>query len=338
MMEPAVLKMDNLKSHKRFIKEVGKLTYLYKTTVYSYNLTDRLLSIAKKNKVEWKDMELDLGDPFYHKNTEKSRLKTIKDLSEIIFVRIVSALEVFMIDLIRDIFIITKEPFKKNSNEIHFKHAELLSTRSLTDIYNKIINKEMRSLSSGGYKDIIKYFKQHFNIDLGNFTPGNSKMEEYHDRRHLLVHRLGRTDQLYRDKYNTKHTLISVEESYLMDCVNDFREFSTLLLNQVIYHLKNDIKSPSSKKVIESKYKIDVEVLKDINYLNSQFEFWAGDEYAVLSDILDFKKEIAENKFELLISGKERQINSYISFIHNVDIPDYVDPTKRYQFAATKIA
>ena len=47
-------------------------------------------------------------------------------------------------------------------------------------------------------------------------------MEEYHDRRHLLVHRLGKADEQFRKKYNLKSQRITIEEDYLFECFDDF--------------------------------------------------------------------------------------------------------------------
>ena len=143
-------------------------------------------------------------------------------------------------------------------------------------------------------------------------------MEEYHDRRHLLVHRLGKTDQQYRDKYNTSKSGISIDDSYLLDCFADFVAFSEMVNNQVIYKLKNDFEEKKKKEIItERKLTIVIELLKDVipECLEPNFEFWAGDEFSMLSDILDSKKQIEPNKVELKISGTFRQIKSYTRLI-----------------------
>lgn len=46
-------------------------------------------------------------------------------------------------------------------------------------------------------------------------------MQEYHDRRHLLVHRLGETDSQYRKKYNANTKSISISDDYIIGCMED---------------------------------------------------------------------------------------------------------------------
>ena len=310
-----------MKSHQQFTHDLNKLSAFYKATTYSYEQTENLLLNFKKNKFhfdEATDFGLSVKQPNYFKIKRSSKIEIRKNLAEIVFVRAVSALEVFLVDLIRDVFLANKEPFKKQDIVIQFTQAELLSIKSPAEVFNKVINKECRKLTSGGFIDIIKYYKKHFNIDLSGFAPGKSKMEEYHDRRHLLVHRLGKTDQQYRDKYNTSKSGISIDDSYLLDCFADFVAFSEMVNNQVIYKLKNDFEEKKKKEIItERKLTIVIELLKDVipECLEPNFEFWAGDEFSMLSDILDSKKQIEPNKVELKISGTFRQIKSYTRLI-----------------------
>ncbi|HOZ29899.1 MAG TPA: hypothetical protein PLL66_03190 [Bacteroidales bacterium] len=146
-------------------------------------------------------------------------------------------------------------------------------------------------------------------------------MEEYHERRHLLVHRLGKTDQQYRDKYNTTKLSISVDDAYLMDCIGDFTTFSEMVNNQIIYKLKNDfIAKPKKEKVIERRLTFEIEILngKYPDCLNPNYEFWAGDEFSMLNDFIDTKREIENGKIEMSISGSFRQIKSYTRIIRRI--------------------
>lgn len=303
-----------MKSHHQFLHEINKLYAFYIVTLYSYEQTDNLFSMWRVDRTSFEKVGLDLKPPILYKNKKRAKLENKKNLSEIIFVRIVSALEVFLVDIIRDVFISTKEPFKKQDVIIQFTQAELLSIHSPADIFNKIINKELRKLTSGGFSDIQKYYKRHFDIELNGFTPGKIKMEEYHERRHLLVHRLGKTDQMYREKYDTKAQSISVSEDYLMDCIQDFKDFADLINTQLKYKLTSELLIPKSKKkIIEAKHRIDVEILieKEPEFFAMDYEFWAGDQFSMVSNILDIRTQIDVKKFQLVISGTERQIISY---------------------------
>ena len=77
-------------------------------------------------------------------------------------------------DLRSGIFAATKIPFQ-NKNEIKFSQSEILSI-SQEDLLEKIITKECRKLSSGGFDEIKKYYKKNFNTDISSISPGLMKM------------------------------------------------------------------------------------------------------------------------------------------------------------------
>ena len=221
------------------------------------------------------------------------------------------------VDLIRDIFIITKEPFKRKDLILELSQAELLSISSTAEIYSKIINRECRKLTSSGYDDIAKYFRRHFDIEINNFAPGKSKIEEYHDRRHLLIHRLGKTDIQFRKKYNYSKQSIVIEEDYLMDCIKDFKEFSVLLNNQVEFYLQDiELSEIVEKEPTERETKIELTNANSASqYLQNKYEFWVDDEFVLLSDIIVGKQVISENELVLSLSGRTREIKTYLGIL-----------------------
>ena len=240
-----------MKAYSNFLNELLVLERFFFGTKYSFEETENLIAFIRANKLKFAQ-ETDFGltvskpNPFSIKKRAKTTRRNI--VLELIYVRIVSALEVFLVDLIRDIFILSKDPFKRQDIKHQFTQGELLSLESTTSILDMIINKECRKLSSGGYKDIVKYYKRNFSIDIGSFHPGNKRMEEIHDRRHLLVHKLGKTDKAYRQKYNTFNMSVYIKEDYLIETISDLRTFATLLKNQVDYRIKNDFEKPQIAK------------------------------------------------------------------------------------------
>jgi len=309
-----------MKAFANFKHDLNKLSAFYKATIYSYEQTEALLRFRNRNKIKYDEPTetgLLIKQPHYYK-IKGSAKKSIRDnLTELIFVRLVSSLEVFLIDLVRDAFLENKEPFKKQEVSSQFTQAELLSLRSTAGLYHKIITKECRRLSSGGFEDIVKFYKKYFNIDLGSFAPGLTKMDEYHDRRHILVHRLGKTDQQFREKYNTALHRVSVDETYLLQCIQDFGSYSEMVTNQLIYQLNNEYAPKKKTKIAERKLKLSLQLLNNDaeNIIQPNFEFWVDDEYLMLNDILDEKRAFDDNKYELVISGKHRQIKSYMKFV-----------------------
>lgn len=309
-----------MKAFSTFSSKLDKLLFFYQMTLRAYDLSD---GIQKIKKSERQNIEELLNIQIYSDPLVKLPIRIdIKhelrnNLRELVFVRLITALEIFFIDLIKDAFLINKEPFKRQDISPSFTQAELLSVNSTAEIYNKIINKECRKLSSGGFLDIVKFYRKYFNVDMGNFSPGLEKMEEYHDRRHLQVHRLGSTDQSYRDKYKYSKHFTTIGDEYLLACFQDFKNFSEMVKNQINYQLENEFIIKKKKaKTIEREVNI-ILIFPDKerpDYLNPEYEFWCDDEFLMLQDILDNKKD-QDNICELTISGKLRQIKIYTKLL-----------------------
>lgn len=261
-------------------------------------------------------LTVDKPNPFSVKKRARTTRRNI--ILEIIYVRIVSALEVLLVDLIRDIFLITKDPFKRQDIKHQFSQGELLSLDSTTSILNMIINKECRKLSSGGYNDIVKYYKRHFNIDIGSFHPGNKRMEEIHDRRHLLVHKLGKTDKAYRKKYNATSTSVLINEEYLLEAISDLRTFSSLLKNQLDYRLNNDFTKTADKESKAKRTRI-IELTHPENYefefLSKDYEFWAGDEFCKSNSIVKKIDRVNSETTKLEVCGDTQVLRAFVRLI-----------------------
>ena len=129
-----------MKSHDNFLIEHERLLNFYKVTMFSYEQTSSMVHMWKKDKTSFNTIGLEFVEPDFYINKKKERLSNQKNLSEIVLIRLVSALEVFLIDLIRDVFLNTKEPFKKQDVLLQFTQAELLSIDSPSLIFNKVIN------------------------------------------------------------------------------------------------------------------------------------------------------------------------------------------------------
>lgn len=311
-----------MKAYQNFIRELKELDTFHKSTLYAYDETEGLLYFWRKNK--WKfGEENPLGHqvekPVLFGTKRSKKIQRRKNLNEIVFVRLISALEVFLVDLVRDAFLETKEPFKKQDLVFQLSQAEILSIKSPANFYNKVINRECRRLSSSGFNEIVKYYKKNFKIDLAGFMPGKSKMEEYHERRHLLVHRLGRTDIQYRDKYNTTKLVVSIDDTYFSECIEDLTTFSEMVFNQMVYQLKTFTENETRKtKEIERKIALKVsfnEKNQEVECFQNDYEFWSQDEFSVFADILDSKVIIDENTIEFNLSGTLAQIRSYTRII-----------------------
>ena len=109
-------------------------------------------------------------------------------LRQLILISTITALEVYLTDVILEIFKRDIKPFKVNE-PVTFQKNYLLSVASISKIQNDLIKKDFRSLTSGGMKEIEKYYKKMFEIDIKNLGINFQDIEEIHTRRHLFVHR-----------------------------------------------------------------------------------------------------------------------------------------------------
>lgn len=269
--------------------EIKKLRRFYRGTIDTY-------AFNELNEYLKEDETIDNNIGNFFTNNEILRKKTLKNkrnlknadstLRELILVRIISALEAFLVDLVRDAFVVTKQPFLDKNVTYEFTQEDLLYNNNPTEIYKRIIQRETRRLTNGSFTEVIKYYKKRFDLDLASIAPGYNVMNEYHDRRHILVHRLGVTDEQYRKKYKSTESKLSVTEPYLKELFNNIENFSS----DVFKGVKNSLLPliEKSEKYKNAKLIFDVLFITEDspNFLDMGYQFWAKDEYIVLADLI----------------------------------------------------
>lgn len=132
-----------MKAHQRFKIEIQKLRKFYDSSLYSFENTEDLVWKWKKNKEEFMAFGLELDSPQLYKTDNKSKALYRKYLIELVFVRCISTLEILLVDLIRDIFIETKEPFKTQDSKLQLSHSEILSIKLLQAFIIKLLLKSV---------------------------------------------------------------------------------------------------------------------------------------------------------------------------------------------------
>jgi len=109
----------NIKSYVKFEKEIRNLIDFYKmNSVYLDRTEDK--DLWKEDLIALKSQEIDsrleVDIPERTKRILQYRKGAIFTLRELIYVRLISALEVFLIDSVKDVFLITKTPFKHDGS------------------------------------------------------------------------------------------------------------------------------------------------------------------------------------------------------------------------------
>jgi len=313
--------MERLKAYRIFELQIKELRQFLYSTRFAFNKAGSLRNfISEKEHKKYLDNNgFDTKPSGVCSFKKDSILSLERTLNQQTLVRVISTLEIFLVDIFRDIFIITKVPFKDLDKVLKFNQSQLLSIKSTSELYNQIINRECRSLSSGGFAEIIKAYKKKLNIDLLHIPPGKQKMQEYHDVRHIIVHKLGKIDSQFRKKYNvTTKAGISISDDELNNCIKDINKFATQTHELVVKRIGELINNESQHINSERQVKYSIEILEpgsNLLFLNKDFEFWVDDEFEVLKNILVDKKELSENEFEIVLSGEKRQIKSYYSYL-----------------------
>ncbi len=310
----------SLSSYRVLQSELKNLSGFYNDTILAYQQALYVLHLRYESPTDF-DRELKKNGITWSSDQKKTRKlsqrnKTESILHELILVRAISALETFLTDAIRDIFVVTKIPFMDKEVRHNLSQEELIANNSPTKIYSRIINKETRKLTSGGFNEFIKYYKKRFNIDLSSIDPGYKIMNEYHDRRHILVHRLGKTDEIYRKKYHTEDKKLTVDSSYVNSLLTDIKTFSIeveKLVNSVITN------STSNSSTYNARYIADILFLKQEmpSCLQPNYQFWADDEYVVMSDILVGTSHTDDGKVRHYFNGSNRALIKIQRYLKN---------------------
>lgn len=303
------LSLTSLTPYKIFTKEIEELEKFYDYTLKTFEQT----IIIQKNAYK-----LTKANPLFEQiiipfTAARKKDKFQNDiryfLRELIHIRLISALEVYLIDNIKHIFIYNKRPFK-NTNPIKISSEQLLSSKSTTELFEKFINSECRQLSSGGFSKIISFYQNKFKLDLASISPGKSTLEEYHARRHLLVHRLGKTDLEYRSKYNTERKGLSITETYLSTAINDIKRYAEITNNLTIFFLKENQTPNKDKSNRKVSFKFEILNNESPEFINEDFTFWSNDHLISLNDILK-EKSLINNSFEITVEGIPSKVHSY---------------------------
>lgn len=301
-------------AHQNFTKEIHRLKAFYHSTIYAFDQTDYFLALKRRKKSEFEVLEIPLEkQPNYYKSKKAGEEnENHKNLREIVFVRIISALEVYMKDSILDVFKKTKTPFKLKDKKMSFNHNELLSMNSTADIFSKLIQDQLRKLKNGGLDELVLYYKEVFKIEIDKNSDLYLRLIKYHKQRHILIHRLGKVDDEYKKKYSYNFSHLNINETILLECLEDFMTFVNEIETSLKEKIKIDFHKIEQPKKIEKQYRIKIEILKgNPEILKDEFQFSIDDKFFTLSKILRDRDSIDAKNLILNIAGKSLEVEQY---------------------------
>lgn len=151
-----------MRSSDVFINEINDIRRWLFTTIYAYNQTYEIISKKSGNLTDE-----ELANAFNENGCKTASLarrlsnSNIKTCKELALIRSISALEIFVIDSIKEVFNSNKSPFL-SEGIIEHQLSELLSCNDISELQNKYIEKTCRTLHSGGFEEVEKYYKKTF--------------------------------------------------------------------------------------------------------------------------------------------------------------------------------
>lgn len=303
--------------------EIARLNTLYATTLYSFRESAKVI----KRGIKSGDLDpqapitLDIQDPdakpiannaYHFLNKIDSQFP--RYLRETIFVRLISALEVFLIDVIREVFLARRDLFH-SEDRIQFSVGEILSASSITDLWTKLINQELRKLQNQGFKEISKFYKNRLGIDLNGSATSLSVIQEFHDRRHILVHRLGRSDDEYRHRYNTTLKNLTITEEYLLNSLKIIQEFARFIAIEAQTKIEE-----RKEKDVNQRFELEVKVVVEVTSKTAEavtdrnFHYSVEDRIGCLNDIL-VSYQLDDPKQILILAGSRSNVKKYLQIL-----------------------
>jgi hypothetical protein len=273
-----------------FTRELDAIEKLYFLSLWAYHRRD--LGPNERDIVTNADGTLSLRIPGFpqfgtyknpsHINADL-RKRIPRTLRSVLYIRIISALEVFLIDSVK--FAFTRNPFLLACQKrLEIPYAKLIAARTLTEIQWDIVMKETRRLHSAGFAEVVKFYSSHLGINFSDIGLNLSLLEKAHDIRHLLVHRLGKCDKYFKDKHGEKKARILVSEAELLGLLEECRNVAVRLFNRLEERIDA---TPQPQTTSPFVGEITVIPLQDAlpPDLTPDFSFVQGDEYLRNSDI-----------------------------------------------------
>ena|SRR5208337_515185 len=316
-------------AYRRFTKTINRITVLYEVTVDSYRLLyDSGRERLRKEDVATATHEIRLQDRKTRKRPLTQLTFHARDvypqlLRSTLLIRLVAAYEAFLTDTLREVADRSSE-FLKSDQHLDFSQEHLLTLAEEKSVEQFILNKTLRSLTSGGFKEIVRFYGK-MSIDVAPPGVPLRDLEEIHDRRHLYVHLGGTADEQYCNKYPTSGAffgaLLPVDEAYLLSSIKQFED-SARHVQELL-----DARFPESQWVYTQGLQQLSNGLEYLNLFSGKVNNTTPLDFSlILSDGLTRLESLIiwlgrrEKEFKLLIGGNAAQASLYSKHMHLAEI------------------
>jgi hypothetical protein len=326
-----------MRAYEHFTKDFNNIVsfYFFQRTIFDEdNDTQEWEKHFDKFKKSIEDESLYIYDTgrVAKISSKKERILHFEKLQELVFVRVITSVEVFLTEVVRDVYQLNKDLFFLDKKFHEISQAKLLNYKSVSEIASDIVNKDVRALSSGGLKEVEKYYKSVLKIELYDGGPGKRVINQYHDMRHLFVHRSGRMDSKYRHKYNLNGERVYMSEPILLEFLSCMKEFVDSIVGNINRNIKTR-KRKSPHNSLNYFHEIVFRTKKKKHYfLKDDFGFWSGEVYSNVSELrIDSRR--TQGYTYLRIGAKSKKIaKTYLNIVRSVILndPEYVNYGERH--------
>lgn len=293
--------------------EVSRLETLYFVGTILY----RRESKAKYREARGSDKPIEFKSAGWKREVAKNagHFKQIieellpRTLRETIFVRLVSALEVFLTDVVREVYA-ARHDLLESDTHIELSYRYLSSVRSTSDLITFLVDRDCRALTSGGFKKATTYYKGKLGIDIAGFSHFKA-LSEIHERRHLLVHRLGYTDEQYRHLYGGDAHRVSIDESFLLESIKTVREFSADVVTRADSIISAKPAARIQKGLNEVSMELELRSHKADQMTSPDYSFLYNERYYSLRDML-VERSVSGTRVALRLRGEKKVIRVFL--------------------------
>ncbi len=167
---------------------------------------------------------------------------------------------------------------------------------------------------AANYFDCYKIEFSKFNYKTEKNGYGITYLKQWHQKRHLIVHRLGQTDEQYRKKYNSDESYIILNEQELSDLFDVMKKFADYIEKK----LSQYVLTHQADNVVE----IIVEVIHEtaLQHLEPTFEIKVKkNNYIPLSVILKTKEVKHDGIYTITLSGIYAYIRKYYKILRKAE-------------------
>jgi hypothetical protein len=238
-------------------------------------------------------------------------------LRESLFVRAISILEVFLIDTIKWLFIHRRDLFQRDG-VVEIPQRELISADSIEALYGKLIGKECRDIQNRGISEIRKYYGTRLGIVFENGGTPDKYLDEIFERRHLIVHRLGKTDARYRKEYSTRSSRVCVDEQYFLKALSHIDTLTAFVHAEV----KGLVRKSQQSEIKTVYYTVRLEIADisatAIPFFRTDHRIECDSEIVRLGDIL-LTHLGDKRERSLILSGSKKVIDFYIASLRELE-------------------